>query len=80
MFKKEIFKNTVISSDKKKFDLDGAHFLINHSRIQLVKRLFSRKRMFSQKLKKKHRVQDLMSWWLAEKSCFKIIKFINFLI
>lgn len=49
MFKKEIFKNTVISSDKKKFDLDGAHFLINHSRIRLVKRFTN---VFS-KIKKK---------------------------
>lgn len=49
MFKKEIFKNTVISSDKKKFDLDGSHFLINHSRIQLVKRFTN---VFS-KIKKK---------------------------
>lgn len=50
MFKKEIFKNTVISSDKKKFDLDGAHFLINHSRIRLVKRFTN---VFS-KIKKKN--------------------------
>lgn len=74
MFKKEIFKNTVISSDKKKFDLDGAHFLINHSRIRLVKRFTN---VFSKIKKKKHRVQNLISWWL-ERSCFKIIKFINF--
>lgn len=39
MFKKEICKSTVISSDKKKFNLDGAHlFLINYNQIPIIER------------------------------------------